>query len=706
MFNWVRRSYKNGWLGKIVEELEHKENRFARLYLTDPAGGKQRYPYDYASHLCAYIADVWIYASIRAIAEAVSGIPLLVQRKYIVDSEDVWETVSDHPLANMLSNPNPEDPSSYLISMYVTNAYLTGNGYMHHAILDRELYILPSDSVKVVKDSQGQNPSYVVEKNISSYNAAFDEIIHWKLYSPKNNNYGLPPSEVIKETIMTKIALSGFLQRYFVNDASPSTILSTEQPLSEQQRKVARQEFEFIHKGYKNSHKLAILDSGTKMEKMVPSIKELMPVDLYRFMREEILAAYGVPHVMVGVLDDASYANAEVQKQVFYENRVLPTLNMIEEILTRQLVPHFGNNLRVWFDRTTIEALQEDKAIKARTLTYYTGGKPVMTQNEARQELGLEAVEGGDDLSMPSISLPDYGGDGEKPNKTKPADKPVDEEDDNKSHRIIRVNKLSPLRLAKEEKWVYHYENVKSLEESFARRMNKFFDAQLGRVLDRLQSLKNDRGELSLMALYAKVSQMKINEEDTGGLLPKKIENRKLKNYVEIIFKGELRRAGEREMARQGVTLGFNVSTPEVFAVLEGAKNRIVKVNNYTYDLIRGVLKEGYEEGWGIDKIAKEIRGTYKEFSKPRSIRIAQTEMNGIVNGGYLEGGAQSGAEKKEWVSAQLPTSRQWHIDAQYQGLIPIRKRFVVGDSHMLYPSDPSGLPEDVINCYCGVVTH
>ena len=123
-------------------------------------------------------------------------------------------------------------------------------------------------------------------------------------------------------------------------------------------------------------------------------------------------------------------------------------------------------------------------------------------------------------------------------------------------------------------------------------------------------------------------------------------------------------------------------------------------VNKTTYADIKQILKEGYDEGVGIDEMERHIRDKYKQFNKVRSTRIAKTEMNGLVNGGAVEGHKQAGVTHKEWMSAFLATSRPWHMDADGD-VVRIDEAFQIGGSRMMFPSDPGGLPEDTINCHC-----
>ena len=64
------------------------------------------------------------------------------------------------------------------------------------------------------------------------------------------------------------------------------------------------------------------------------------------------------------------------------------------------------------------------------------------------------------------------------------------------------------------------------------------------------------------------------------------------------------------------------------------------------------------------------------------------------------EGAEQLGAESKEWVPIEDDRTRIDHSDAVNQ-IVPIKSPFLVGGAELMFPGDPSGPPEQVINCRC-----
>jgi hypothetical protein len=132
------------------------------------------------------------------------------------------------------------------------------------------------------------------------------------------------------------------------------------------------------------------------------------------------------------------------------------------------------------------------------------------------------------------------------------------------------------------------------------------------------------------------------------------------------------------------------------------------KLNFYTLLTIKNIVKRGIEEGKSVNDIAKTIRAVYLErFSVKRSKRIARTEVNSASNYGSWAGAKQTGLTlKKIWVSTKDSRTRKTHRRAgqKYQASpIGLDEMFIVGKGKLKYPGDPSGPPEEVINCRCAV---
>lgn len=129
--------------------------------------------------------------------------------------------------------------------------------------------------------------------------------------------------------------------------------------------------------------------------------------DLHEVSRKEILSVAGASDGVVGVVNDVNRANLEGLELGLAIGAVDPLNNIVADVYNNYLLPLYrGQSMRTWF---TIEfgtsALKNEKD-EAEVLTALTGGKPVISQNEARGRIGLPPVPGGDSIEPKGGAVP------------------------------------------------------------------------------------------------------------------------------------------------------------------------------------------------------------------------------------------------------------------------------------------------------------
>ena len=132
--------------------------------------------------------------------------------------------------------PNPEEPTEELIKRTVTALMASGNANQIYDPIDNEIYYVRPDWVRPKVGKDGRCYGYRVTNNAISYDADVDEMIHFRLTNPTGDYVGMPPSQVIKDTVLMKLSLNRYLKKYFINDALPGSTLTTEQTLTPEQR--------------------------------------------------------------------------------------------------------------------------------------------------------------------------------------------------------------------------------------------------------------------------------------------------------------------------------------------------------------------------------------------------------------------------------------------------------------------------------------
>ena len=159
-------------------------------------------------------------------------------------------------------------------------------------------------------------------------------------------------------------------------------------------------------------------------------------------------------------------------------------------------------------------------------------------------------------------------------------------------------------------------------------------------------------------------------------------------------------------------TSGFNINDPAVKKYLaDKLKKFSSEVAGTTFDEIKKILKQGFENGDSITTITQTLRDKFGVYEKGRAMTIARTETVSAMNQADLEAVKQEGLGDtllKEWLVADTE-ARETHLAAASMygeggdpGPIPLNRVFHVGADTMQAPGGGSR-PEEVCNCRCSI---
>jgi SPP1 gp7 family putative phage head morphogenesis protein len=160
--------------------------------------------------------------------------------------------------------------------------------------------------------------------------------------------------------------------------------------------------------------------------------------------------------------------------------------------------------------------------------------------------------------------------------------------------------------------------------------------------------------------------------------------------------------------AELGGLFGFDINSVELQDFLRNKNVMVQSVNRTIRRNLRKTITAGVLAGLGVEEIRREIRRLFNEQVTPfKELRIARTETAQTMSSVRQLIFIAEGASEVQWVTASDERVRPDH---QLLGMTTARK---VGHNYMndlgqpgtlLYPTDPDGPPEQVINCRCVLV--
>lgn len=228
------------------------------------------------------------------------------------------------------------------------------------------------------------------------------------------------------------------------------------------------------------------------------------------------------------------------------------------------------------------------------------------------------------------------------------------------------------------------------MEGVWKRAMQTLFRMQRERVLDNLvEAVANEKAMSLGFRLKAKPSDILFDYDE---------EVQYFSEVLDDLMKQTIEKAGKDAIERFGLGVAFDLTNPRAARYVEKyALDKPKGINQTTQDALRKTLEEGLGGGENVRDLSERIAKVYGQAVDFRSERIARTETIAASNFGALESYQQAGLEEKEWMAELDDRVRDTHAAANGQ-VKPAGEPFDVGGDELMYPGDPSGSPENVIN--------
>lgn len=169
----------------------------------------------------------------------------------------------------------------------------------------------------------------------------------------------------------------------------------------------AREDIEGLTQSPDNSGRFLLLPPGTDWVKTEQSAVEAELVEQRKIAREEIIAVYHVPPPMLGLLDDATLANHQAQREMFYTDCLGGPLTLIEQTINATVLRdmlQIADEYYVEFDFSKVLRGDPLKEIQAMRLAVSSA---LLTPNEGRSKLNLPRSKSpeADKLFLPGNNL-------------------------------------------------------------------------------------------------------------------------------------------------------------------------------------------------------------------------------------------------------------------------------------------------------------
>ena len=594
-----------------------------------------------------YSKNNLVYACCTATMRAIAQVPLVVEKW---QKRNIYEPMPpNHPWMRLFFRPNILLDEYSFKEAIVGHLMLDGHIFVvknpPKAKIPDELMVVPKKYMeKITNENSGQLLGWTYKPGKKKgFDLFLDEIASVWFWNPDDPHSGLSPLDAAKVDIQTDYKAGKWNQNFFDNDASPGGVLQTDKRLLPGTVEKLRTQFEERHQGFNRSHRVAVLDQGLKYQVTGLSHNEMQFLDLRKFTHKGIMWVLGMKPAILDS-EGLNYAVAKQERKEWWLGTNVPIMNLIASALSFSC---FGETqeYRVRFRVETVEALQEDHLLKARTMSLYTSrGAPFNIVNKTL-DLGFPDIPGGDVGFLPRSMAPvlQLINESNKPNIDGPD--PDEDSDDGKS--ISFSSKNDPY----EKEWSLYM-------NSWTPVINTLND-KISRVLFDLRKelLEGINGKGNFIKKYNKsIDYLDRNVPQILSSVPSFAPN--ISNY-------EIADMNER-YDKEFITY----------------VNR--SVNNLLASHSKAKLPDGIKQLFNqLSKKAKQI-ACFQVMSKANELRNMYLAQN---------------FKKRMWY---VPVLERSGIHARLNGQInDWSSPWLINGEHLRFPCDPNANPRQTVGCNC-----
>ncbi len=325
-----------------------------------------------------------VLSCVTLIADSIAAMPLELTRNR-------GNRVEVLPTPSVLMKPNDHQSMFEFIHQLVSTLLIHGCAYIYAprrpGELPPEMRVIHPKHVEDAVDADGSY-YYMIEKQ--RYEMTDIRGIHWLVLA--GHHRGISPLDAQRNTIGMSLAMDRFLSAFYGDGATPSSVLETDKPLTNEQARILRETWEDAH--YKR-RKPAVLSNGLKWRSITTSAADMQMLEHREAIVRDIARVYRVPlHMISGTGGDSqTYQNVEQAGINFVRYTLLPWMRRIEDCLSDML----PITQHVRFDAEEFERADLTTRVRAQQIEIMSG---TLTPNEARADNNREPYEGGDQFIM------------------------------------------------------------------------------------------------------------------------------------------------------------------------------------------------------------------------------------------------------------------------------------------------------------------
>ena len=602
-----------------------------------------------------YASQSNLQAVVGFLADSVAQLPLKV---YVRNGETERVRDRNSVAAKTLWKPNSNQTEYEFINALMVEYLLNGTAIVWHlpdpySESGHQLRILPH---AWITDSESDTAYSYKSITVKAWGSApavkvpAEDFTQFKMYSPgKPGSYQSPVSSL--RTILTEqIQADKFRTQIWRSSGRFNAYITRPKDVAAWDDETKKKWVEAFREGWSanggNAGKIPLLEDGMEIKPYQFNSKDAQYAETKQLSREDVAAAYHVNPSLIWHTATQTYASAKDNARALYADCLGPTIQMLQQRINSFLLPMLGADPDTYVVFDLSEKLKGSFEERASILQSAVGG-PYMTRNEARADMDLPPIDGGDDLIVPM-------------NVNNGIDNPAVTEEESEEPKMRYVSKKSA------ETVLIKAKADDTENEEVTKALQKFFKRQAKSILPKVGAKKEWWDE------------ERWNSELTEDLDP-------------ILFAISANH-GESTASELGTEYYPGKTVNYIKALTEG---RAKAINSATKEKLDKVISENPED------LEKEIDHVYEVREGKDATLLGETLATVVVGWALGEACRQAKDQGyqatvyKTWVTGENP--REDHA-AMNGETVPVDGKFSNGAD---WPGDDVLGPDGTCGCNC-----
>lgn len=337
------------------------------------------------------------------------------------DDQDGRNRVRSGPLFDLLDEPNGDMTQFDLIEATVASRMLYDETYWY---VGRDLAAPSGWVIRHIPTSWVIGVIGAAAFGVAAYKVAMpgtsgrwveipaDDMIVFRGWNPVDPNSGVSPVHALKAILAEQVHAQVFRDQMWKRGGRVGTYLSRpidapdwskspgpDQP-SARSRFVEQWREKYSGDTGSNAGGTPLLEDGMEIKQTRFSAKDEQFIEASKLSLETCAQVYFINPTMVGILDNANYANVREFRKALYGDNLGPEIERVTQRINKKLVPKLADRSRVYVEfnlQTKLAGSFEEQGALLQTAI----GGPYMTRNEGRSRLNMPRIDGGDHLIVP-----------------------------------------------------------------------------------------------------------------------------------------------------------------------------------------------------------------------------------------------------------------------------------------------------------------